>query len=355
MSVNGTYGWRSNGAPLSDFWDVPLCEKRGDTVIRRRDVTILFDSDTATNRKVAQARHLFTEFLKRRGARVRHVDVPRGIDGEKQGIDDALAAGHALAHLLATAHPPRRPTPTTTPTIPISKDRGTGGDDRRPGGRASTQERARRRARSATCSVTTDAPHRSASAAVFLVAEMQRIARHDTIRHGEAEAQAVDAGGGVLLDVKPHRVLRDVTEARGRLPAKFESSDHPPLGHPRRHQSRDRHRQKARSNRATSASSASPSTVRSNRLRNDIMMPTPAITPRTRKEPTHRCPTTPDAPTSCRTTSECAPATSTSRRSASPATAGRTRSTPRKPSQTQTAAVRSSPRISIATIDPEIT
>ena len=112
IAVIGVWGWRSGGVPLSDFRDVPMCAKQGKRITARRRITILFDSDTATNPKVAYAQHDFTEYLERRGGAITHVDIPTDPFGEKQGIDDALANGDTLARLLASAHRPRPVDPT---------------------------------------------------------------------------------------------------------------------------------------------------------------------------------------------------------------------------------------------------
>jgi hypothetical protein len=118
LDINGVYGWRSNGAPISDFKDVRFCEKKHGRVVRRRDVDFLFDSDTATNPGVATARYQLAQHLERLGARVRFVDVPAKPDGTKQGIDDAIANGHILADVLASAYVPREPTPADFPDDP---------------------------------------------------------------------------------------------------------------------------------------------------------------------------------------------------------------------------------------------
>jgi hypothetical protein len=118
LSINGVWGWISNGAPISDFRDVRFCEKKNGRIVRRRDVVLLFDSDSVMNPQVATARYQLTQHLERRGARVRFVDVPAKPDGSKQGIDDHLAGGHRLADLLATAYAPKEPTAADFPEDP---------------------------------------------------------------------------------------------------------------------------------------------------------------------------------------------------------------------------------------------
>ncbi len=108
ISVSGVWGWCKDGVPLPDFRDVKACEKERRRVARRRVVMIAFDSDAATNPKVRRARAELALFLRRKGADVRVLDVPGGPNGAKAGIDDALAAGHRLADLIASAHEPTK-------------------------------------------------------------------------------------------------------------------------------------------------------------------------------------------------------------------------------------------------------
>lgn len=105
LAISGVYGWRSEGMPLSDFGDIPWRTKVHDRVTFHRSVYIAFDSDTRTNPNVTRARFEFTEFLRRKGASVRWIDVPPAADGGKQGVDDALAAGHKLDDLIAASTP----------------------------------------------------------------------------------------------------------------------------------------------------------------------------------------------------------------------------------------------------------
>ena len=53
-----------------------------------RDVVVVFDSDAAVNREVAEAERALEVFLSALGARVRVVHLP----GTKTGLDDYLAA-----------------------------------------------------------------------------------------------------------------------------------------------------------------------------------------------------------------------------------------------------------------------
>ena len=82
--------------PLPDWKYVQLAD---------RTVTIVFDSDVTDPHKpdIAQARTTLARFLTSRGAQVRYCTLPALPSGEKCGVDDYLAAGHALADLEALA------------------------------------------------------------------------------------------------------------------------------------------------------------------------------------------------------------------------------------------------------------
>jgi hypothetical protein len=200
VSVNGTYGWRTNGAPLTDFKDVTLCGKKSDKVIRRRRVVIAFDSDTATNPKVATARHELTDYLTRRGAKVEHIDVPEGPGGEKRGVDDSLANGYRLAELLALAHPPRCPDPDDVPDDP---------DRQRIAELEATIDDLKSHLRHAQARHHADLeilgdsrrPAQERITAVVLAHELERIAQHTTVPHAGEETVTVDQTGGILVHV----------------------------------------------------------------------------------------------------------------------------------------------------------
>ena len=104
-AVAGVYGWRSADMPLSDHGDIPLKRREGERIRYRRRVYLAFDSDASTNPNVARARWEYAHYLRRRGARVKYLEVPAAADGGKQGIDDALAAGCDLSELIRTAYP----------------------------------------------------------------------------------------------------------------------------------------------------------------------------------------------------------------------------------------------------------
>lgn len=64
-----------------------------------RMVIVAFDSDVATNPRVAKAREALSTFLNDRGATVRYLNLPPGLSGQKQGIDDFFAGGHTLEEI----------------------------------------------------------------------------------------------------------------------------------------------------------------------------------------------------------------------------------------------------------------
>ena len=78
-----------------------------------REVVICFDSDVMAKREVRQALDRLTEHLERKGAHVGRVYLPASGNG-KVGVDDFLAAGHAVRELEALIEAPR-PVPTAAP------------------------------------------------------------------------------------------------------------------------------------------------------------------------------------------------------------------------------------------------
>lgn len=113
LAVGGVYGWRSGKRPLSDLDDFQWCTAKRGKVAFRRTAYIVFDSDTGTNPMVSRTRWELSKFLARKGASVQWIDTPTTPDGGKQGIDDALAAGHKLDEMIATAIP----APSTMPIL----------------------------------------------------------------------------------------------------------------------------------------------------------------------------------------------------------------------------------------------
>lgn len=68
---------------------------------RGRTVVVAFDSDAATNPRVAKALEAMARFLRDRNASVRYLHLPTGINGKKQGIDDYLGSGRTLVDVRA--------------------------------------------------------------------------------------------------------------------------------------------------------------------------------------------------------------------------------------------------------------
>jgi hypothetical protein len=97
IALLGVEGWQSKGVALPDWKDVRL---------KGRDVLVGFDSDVMTKASVRGALDRLTEWLAYRGANVRHVILPPGLDGDKAGLDDYLAAGHDVAGLRGLARDP---------------------------------------------------------------------------------------------------------------------------------------------------------------------------------------------------------------------------------------------------------
>jgi hypothetical protein len=96
VALLGVYAWKRDGKALPDWDLIELAD---------RVVSIIFDSDIATNPNVAQARDGLTAFLQERGARVYHITLLPAADGSKVGLDDYFAAGHTVEELRALATP----------------------------------------------------------------------------------------------------------------------------------------------------------------------------------------------------------------------------------------------------------
>jgi putative DNA primase/helicase len=71
-----------------------------------RTVYIAFDSDVMRKTPVQQALARLTAILRQRGAHVFHIYLPDKPNGEKQGVDDFLAAGGTIAQLKGLARRP---------------------------------------------------------------------------------------------------------------------------------------------------------------------------------------------------------------------------------------------------------
>ncbi len=83
-----------------------------------RTVVIAFDSDVVTNPQVSKAREALAGFLRDRKASIQYLNLPTGPDGQKQGIDDYLAAGHMLEDVRRLVVAP----PTTATPDPVSTE-----------------------------------------------------------------------------------------------------------------------------------------------------------------------------------------------------------------------------------------
>src|SRR5215211_3624607 len=116
IALLGVWNWRgTNGlggkTALPDWESIAL---------NGRAVYLAFDSDVMTKREVYGALVRLGAFLKSRGAHVHYVYLPSGLGGIKTGLDDYLAAGHAVDDLLTLAspelrHPPHDDTDAETP------------------------------------------------------------------------------------------------------------------------------------------------------------------------------------------------------------------------------------------------
>ncbi len=200
MDVVGVWGWRSNKQPLSDFHDIPFCEVQRGRVVRRRRITIVFDSDTRTNPHVQRARRELTTFLRRKGADVRWVDLPPDSAGEKQGIDDVLATGYVLTDLLAEAYTPAADLEAPEPDAPSDE----AALLRRELDETKAALRLERTLRMEEHAVLGDSsrPAQERICAVKLQWEARRVARHETIDTGSSSVVAIDKTGTIYLNVK---------------------------------------------------------------------------------------------------------------------------------------------------------
>ena len=68
--------------------------------LKDRIVYIVFDSDVITKPPVKKALDRLSEHLKRKGAKVRVLQLPDGPDGQKVGVDDYFTAGHTIEELI---------------------------------------------------------------------------------------------------------------------------------------------------------------------------------------------------------------------------------------------------------------
>lgn len=99
IGLSGVWNFRgtnpAGGKVALGDWEV--------VALNNRFVFIAFDSDLAEKPGVRHACERLAMFLRSRGSQVAIVHIPSGPKGEKQGIDDYIAAGGTLAELRKTA------------------------------------------------------------------------------------------------------------------------------------------------------------------------------------------------------------------------------------------------------------
>ena len=107
VGVIGVWNWRGTnvkgGKVASPDWEL--------IALNDRVTYICYDSDVMVKREVYGGLCRLAEFLALRHAHVRYVYLPAGASGAKIGVDDYLAAGHAVEELLGLATSQRRPHP----------------------------------------------------------------------------------------------------------------------------------------------------------------------------------------------------------------------------------------------------
>ncbi len=99
VALVGVWNWRGTNehggkTALAEWESIAL---------NGRKVYIVFDSDVMTKPGVQKALSRLKAFLESRGAEVALVYLPTADGGEKQGVDDYLAAGHSTEELLSLA------------------------------------------------------------------------------------------------------------------------------------------------------------------------------------------------------------------------------------------------------------
>lgn len=101
IALLGVWNWRGTNASggktaLADWNAIALNDRR---------VGIVFDSDAESKPQVRRATVAFGQYLESRGAIVSVIRLPDKANGNKQGLDDWLAAGHTPAELTGLAVP----------------------------------------------------------------------------------------------------------------------------------------------------------------------------------------------------------------------------------------------------------
>lgn len=95
MALGGVNTWSSAKRNIALLEPLPQLDWRG------RSVIIIFDSDASTNPNVARAQVSLAKMLLALGALPKVATLPPALNGEKQGLDDFLMAGHSLQPILA--------------------------------------------------------------------------------------------------------------------------------------------------------------------------------------------------------------------------------------------------------------
>ncbi len=99
VALNGVWGFKGRN-PLGG---VTILNDFDYITLKKRDSYVVYDSDYATIPQVRQAQDRLAEHLKRKGAKAKVIYLPAKPDGDKQGADDFLAAGHTIDELVALA------------------------------------------------------------------------------------------------------------------------------------------------------------------------------------------------------------------------------------------------------------
>ena len=92
-AMNGVFGWKASLGTVGDWENI---------LLKGREVTICFDSDTRTKRQVLDAMIRLGRWLKqvKKAKRVHYLIVPNEHNGKPtKGVDDYFAAGGTLAEL----------------------------------------------------------------------------------------------------------------------------------------------------------------------------------------------------------------------------------------------------------------
>lgn len=109
VALNGIFGFRGKnllgGITIQSGFDY--------IALNGREAFVIYDSDIAINAQVRKAQDRLLEHLRRKGTNPHAIYLPPRSDGEKQGVDDFLAAGHTLGDVIALAVGPDEEAPET--------------------------------------------------------------------------------------------------------------------------------------------------------------------------------------------------------------------------------------------------